>query len=500
MSEAHPVTAPPPGIDGGLSNADIAPVPPAERDWKAVSFFALWVGMAINIPSYMIAATLVEGGMSWQQAMLTVLLGNVIVLVPMALSGHAGTKYGIPFPVFARASFGIHGAHIPSLLRAIVACGWFGIQTWIGGAAIYTIVLIGFPGIAETPALMPAWVGVHWAQFACFLVFWAMNIALIWRGINSIRVLEHLAAPFLLLCGVALLAWAWVRADGFGPMLQARSELTPDLFLELFFPSLTAMVGFWATLTLNISDFTRYARDQRAQVLGQLSGLPTTMTLFAFIGVAVTSATIVIFGEAIWDPVVLVRRFDSPMLVFFSMIAVVIATLSTNAAANVVGPANSFSNLWPSRIDFKRGGYITGVIGIVMMPWKLLADPSGYVFTWLIGYSALLGPVIGIILVDYFLVRRTELHVTDLYRRDGRYARVNGRAVLALLLGVLPNVPGFLVQVGLAQDGGWLVNLYDYAWFIGLGIAGLVYWVLMRGRVGEGRTASAHLEPTVSPP
>jgi NCS1 family nucleobase:cation symporter-1 len=495
MSEAHPVTAPPPGMDAGLSNADIAPVPLAERDWKAVSFFALWVGMAVNIPSYMIAATLVEGGMSWQQAMLTVLLGNVIVLVPMALSGHAGTKYGIPFPVFARASFGINGAHIPSLLRAIVACGWFGIQTWIGGAAIYTIVLIGFPGIAETPALMPAWVGVHWAQFACFLVFWAMNIALIWRGINSIRVLEHLAAPFLLLCGVALLAWAWVQADGFGPMLQARSELTSDLFLELFFPSLTAMVGFWATLTLNISDFTRYARDQRAQVLGQLSGLPTTMTLFAFIGVAVTSATIVIFGEAIWDPVVLVRRFDSPLLVFFAMVAVVIATLSTNAAANVVGPANSFSNLWPSRIDFKRGGYITGVIGIVMMPWKLLADPTGYVFTWLIGYSALLGPVIGIILVDYFLVRRTELHVTDLYRRDGRYAGVNGRAVLALLLGVLPNVPGFLVQVGLAEDGGWLVNLYDYAWFIGLGIASVVYWILMRGRVGAAGQPKPNMRP-----
>jgi NCS1 family nucleobase:cation symporter-1 len=489
MNEACLGIAPLAGFDAGLSNADIAPVPPARRDWKAISFFSLWVGMAVNIPSYMIAATLVEGGMNWQQAMLTVLLGNVIVLVPMALSGHAGTRYGIPFPVFARASFGINGAHIPSFLRAIVACGWFGIQTWIGGAAIYTIVLIGFPGIAATPALMPAWVGVHWAQFACFLVFWAMNIFFIWRGMNSIRVMEHLAAPFLLLCGLALLAWAWVQADGFGPMLEAKPELTSDLFLELFFPSLTAMVGFWATLTLNISDFTRYARDQRAQVIGQLSGLPTTMTLFAFIGVAVTSATIVIFGEAIWDPVLLVRRFDSPLLVFFAMVAVVIATLSTNAAANVVGPANSFSNMWPSRIDFKRGGYITGVIGIVMMPWKLLADPGGYVFTWLIGYSALLGPVIGIILVDYFLVRKTKLDVTDLYRRNGRYAGVNGRAVLALLLGVLPNVPGFLVQTGLRQDGGWLVNLYDYAWFIGLAIAGGVYWILMRGRVDGGSTA-----------
>jgi len=473
-------------FDPGLSNADIAPVEPARRDWKAVSFFALWVGMAVNIPTYMIAASLVDGGMSWQQAMMTVLLGNLIVLVPMALSGHAGTKYGIPFPVFARASFGINGAHIPSFLRAIVACGWFGIQTWIGGAAIYTIVLIAFPGIADTPALMPGWVGVHWAQFTCFMVFWAMNIALIWRGINSIRVLEHLSAPFLLLCGLALLAWAWVQADGFGPMLSRESTLSSDMFLDLFFPSLTAMVGFWATLTLNISDFTRYARSQRAQVAGQLSGLPTTMTLFAFIGVAVTSATIVIFGEAIWDPVVLVRRFDSPSLVFFSMVAVVIATISTNAAANVVGPANSFSNMWPSKIDFKRGGYITGVIGIVMMPWKLLADPSGYIFTWLIGYSALLGPVIGIILVDYWLVRRTELDVADLYRRNGQYAGINIRAVAALLLGVLPNVPGFLVQTGVLQGDGFVVSLYNYAWFTGLAIAAVAYWLLMRGRVKAG--------------
>ena len=481
MSESDLEFKPPSGTDSGLSNADIAPVPAAARDWKAISFFSLWVGMAVNIPTYMIAASLVDGGMSWQQAMWTVLLGNLIVLVPMALSGHAGTRYGIPFPVFARASFGINGAHIPSLLRAIVACGWFGIQTWIGGAAIYTIILIINPALADWPALMPAWIGVHWIQFASFMVFWLMNIMLIWKGINSIRILEHLAAPFLLLCGLALLAWAWFQADGFGPMLQAKSQFdSHEEFLQLFFPSLTAMVGFWATLTLNISDFTRYARDQRSQVIGQLSGLPTTMTLFAFIGVAVTSATIVIFGEAIWDPVVLVRRFDSPWLVFFSMIAVVIATLSTNAAANVVGPANSFANLWPSKINFKRGGYITGVIGIVMMPWKLLADPSGYIFTWLIGYSALLGPVIGIILVDYYLVRKTELDVTDLYRRNGRYRGINPAAIIALLLGILLNVPGFAQQVGIIEISGFWVDVYSYAWFTGLGIAGIVYWVLMK--------------------
>jgi NCS1 family nucleobase:cation symporter-1 len=480
MSGPKPVHTPPAGSDAALSNADIAPVPVPERDWKAISFFSLWVGMAVNIPTYMIAASLVDGGMSWQQAMWTVLLGNLIVLVPMALSGHAGTKYGIPFPVFARASFGINGAHIPSFLRALVACGWFGIQTWIGGAALYTIALILHPGIAGWPALMPAWIGVHWVQFACFMLFWLMNIMLIWKGINSIRVLEHLAAPFLLLCGLALLAWAWVQADGFGPMLDARSQFSNrQEFFHLFFPSLTAMVGFWATLTLNISDFTRYARDQRAQVVGQLSGLPTTMTLFAFIGVAVTSATIVIFGEAIWDPVVLVRRFDSPVLVFFAMIAVVVATISTNAAANVVGPANSFSNMWPSKIDFKRGGYITGIIGIVMMPWKLVADPSGYIFTWLIGYSALLGPVIGIILVDYFLVRKTELDITDLYRFNGRYGSVNPIALVALVAGVGPNIPGFLEQVGLISATGFWIDIYSYAWFTGLGVAGLVYGLLM---------------------
>ena len=474
--------------DPGLINPDIAPVPAGKRSWKAISFFTLWVGMAVNIPSYMIAASLIDGGMSWQQAMWTVLLGNLIVFIPMSLSGHAGTKYGIPFPVFARASFGIRGAHIPTFLRAIVACGWFGIQTWIGGAAIYTIVLILFPGLADAPAMMPAWVGVSLVQFACFMVFWAMNIWLIWKGINSIRILEHLAAPFLLLCGLALLGWAYQRADGFGPMLQAGSKFQESAdFWKLFWPSLTAMVGFWATLTLNISDFTRYARSQRAQVVGQLSGLPSTMTLFAFIGVAVTSATIIIFGEAIWDPVVLVRKFEASWLVFFSMIAVIIATISTNAAANVVGPANAFSNMMPSKIDFRRGGYITGVIGILIMPWKLIADPSGYIFTWLIGYSALLGPVIGIILVDYFLVRKTRLDVDDLYRFDGRYAGVNPIAILALVIGVMPNIPGFLANIGLFTLSGpvtdMIVNLYNYAWFTGLGISSVVYYLLMRNRV-----------------
>jgi len=471
------------GADASLINVDIAPVPEGQRSWKAVSFFSLWVGMVVNIPAYMIAASLVDGGMSWQQAMWTVLLGNVIVLVPMVLSGHAGTKYGIPFPVFARAAFGIRGAHIPSFLRAIVACGWFGIQTWIGGAAIYTLVLIVWPGAENLPQVLPDFIGINLVQFACFMAFWFMNIWLIWKGINSIRVLEHMAAPFLLACGLGLLWWAYASADGFGPMLDQEAQFASSAeFWKLFFPSLTAMVGFWATLCLNISDFTRYAKTQKAQVLGQAAGLPTTMVLFAFIGVAVTSATIVVYGEAIWDPVILVRRFDSPVIVFASMVAVIIATISTNAAANVVSPANNFSNMWPSKIDFKRGGYITGVIGILMMPWKLVADPSGYIFTWLIGYSALLGPVIGIILVDYYLVRKTELDIRELYSLEGRYKGINHKAIIAMLLGIAPNIPGFLAQVGLIETGGAVVNLYNYAWFIGLAISSVAYYLLMGGR------------------
>ncbi len=471
--------------DAALSNPDIAPVPVDRRSWNSLNFFSLWVGMAVCIPTYMIAASLIQGGMSWAQAMLTVLLGNCIVLIPMLFSGHAGARYGIPFPVFARASFGITGSNIPALLRAIVACGWFGIQTWIGGAAIYTIALIIAPQLADAPTMLPAFIGVSLVQFVCFMIFWGINIYLIWRGVEAIKVLETVAAPFLLLCGLGLLLWAYLSADGFGPMLSTPSQFADSAeFWAFFFPALTAMVGYWATLSLNISDFTRYAVSQRAQIKGQVLGLPLSMTLFAFIGVAVTSTTLVIFGEAIWDPVLLVRRFDSPLIICFAMLAVVIATLSTNVAANVVGPANDFSNLWPAKINFKRGGYITGVIGIVMMPWKLLADPSGYIFTWLIGYSALLGPIVAILLVDYFVLRRCQLDITDLYRYHGRYSYRSGTnpmAVAALLLGVIPNVPGFLVQIKILQAEHWplAVELYHYAWFLGFSVAGISYYVLM---------------------
>lgn len=470
-------------MDKDLANEDLAPVTENQKNWTVINFFTLWVGMAVQIPTYMMASSLIEGGMNWLQALFTIFLGNLIVLIPMVLNGHVGAKYGIPYPVFARASFGILGSNIPALLRALVACGWFGIQTWIGGTAIYTLVLQLWPeaGLFKSEIL-----GVGLIPFACFMIFWLMNLFFVWRGLNSIKWLETLCAPFLILGGIALLYWAYMNAEGVSKVFQTTSQFeTTAAFYKFFFPALTGIIGFWATLSLNIPDFTRYAKNQRSQILGQTLGLPATMTFFAFIGVAVTSSTLAIYGEAIWDPILLIQKFDNPVIVFFSVITILMATLTTNVAANVVGPANDLSNLAPKYINFKRGGLITGILGILMMPWKLLADPTGYIFTWLIGYSALLGPVAGIVLVDYFVVRRTVLNLEALYQRKGEYSYSRGynpKAIIALILGILPNIPGFLVQIKVFSPDSvfeFLVPLYNYAWFIGLFISGISYGLMM---------------------
>lgn len=470
-----------------LYNADLAPVPSSARNWKLHHIAHLWVGMSVCIPTYMLASSLISGGMNWWQAILTVALGNLIVCVPMILNGHAGTKYGITFPVFARASFGVAGTHVASVLRAIVACGWFGIQTWIGGFAIYKLALLAWPGLADSPVLgilSNENIQVNVAQCVAFLIFWGINVGLFcWKGMDSIKYVESWGAPLLIGLGLALLIWAYVKADGFGPMLSQpdRFETTKD-FWRAFFPGLTAMVGFWATLSLNIPDFTREARSQKDQAWGQFIGLNATMPFYAFVGVAVTSATVIIFGESIWDPVELLSRFESVPLMLVAMFALSLATLTTNMAANIVSPATSFSNLTPRAISMRKGAVITGLIGILMMPWKLLADPGGYIFTWLIGYSALLGPIGGILVCDYFVLRRTELALADLYKHDGDYGYRNGfnpAAIAALVIAIAPNVPGFLHTIGAVETSPLWVNLYHYAWFLGFGIAFAVYYVLM---------------------
>jgi NCS1 family nucleobase:cation symporter-1 len=449
-----------------LYNGDLAPTTPAQRTWGIYEFAALWVGMAICIPSYMLAASLIAGGMSWAQALFTIFLGNVIVLAPMILNAHAGAKYGIPFPVFARSAFGVLGANIPSVARALVACGWFGIQTWIGGQAIHTILL----------SLWEEWRAVPGGVWICFFVFWAMNIYVVLRGSDAIKFLEDWGAPFLMVISFALLAWAWMRAGGWGPLFQTKSKFaTLGAFFPFFIASLTGMVGFWSTLALNICDFTRYARDQRAQAAGQALGLPLTMTVFSFIGIAVTSMTVTIFGAAIWDPVVLAGKMGSPLAVAIALAGVVVATLTTNVAANVVSPANAFSNAWPRGISFRTGGLITGVLGIAMMPWKLLANFETYLYTWLVGYSGFLGPIAGILICDYFLLRKKIILVEDLYQRGGFYefsGGYNWRGLGALAIGCGVAFAGLVVPA--------VAFLYNYAWFVGFTVGFASYYVLMK--------------------
>ncbi len=472
-----------------LYSEDLAPVPQSDRSWGTWNYAALWVSMSLCIPTYMLASSLIEGGMNWWQAIITILLGNTIVLLPMVLNGHAGAKYGIPFPVLARASFGVKGANIPAVLRAIVACGWFGIQTWIGGFALYLMLKLWFPSLENLPAIFPAWVGLQTGPAITFILFWVLNMAVVYRGVESIKKLLVFKAFFLPAAALALLFWAINASNGLGSILTQPSKFTTNAeFWHYFFPALTGMVGFWATLSLNIPDFTRYATSQKAQVIGQAIALPASMTLFSFIGVVVTSATTVIYGHTIWDPLVLAGKFESKLLVSIAMIAVAISTLATNIAANIVSPANDFANLAPKHIDFKIGGYITGIIGLFIFPWKLIADPNGYIFTWLIAYSGLLGPIGGIMIIDYFFIRKKELQVAQLYQTSGAYTYINGinpSAIVALLLGILPNVPGFLVVTGILDKAivwAWLSDLYNYAWFVGFFVSGLVYLVLMKKR------------------
>ena len=448
-----------------LIQRDLAPTTAANRTWNTYNYIALWFSMSMEVTTYMLASSLIAGGMNWKQAIFTILLGNLIVLVPMLLNAHAGAKYGIPFPVFVRASFGALGANIPAMLRALVACGWFGIQSWLGGQAIAAMIAVVWPATAHNPAVL-------WASF---LGFWLLNMFVVWCGVESIRFLQSFSAPFMLVMSLMLLFWMLHKAGGFGPMLSAPSRFhRPAAFFISSFPSLTAMVGYWATLSLNIPDFTRYAKSQDSQIVGQAFGLPVAMTLYSFIGIACTSASEKIFGEPIWSPITLLGRFHQPVVALLALVAVLVATLNVNIGANVVSPSNDFSNLAPRLISFRTGGLITGFLGLAMMPWKLMSTFGTYIFGWLVGYSGLLGPVAGIMVADYFLIRGTHLDVASLYHRGGPYEYSRGfnpRAVAALVAGV------FVALIGLAVPP--VRFLYDYAWFVGFFVSAAIYYVLM---------------------
>jgi nucleobase:cation symporter-1, NCS1 family len=469
-----------------LWNPDLAPTSIGQRTWSTYNIAALWIGMSVVITTYTLAGGFIEQGMNWWQAMLTILLGNTIVLIPMILNAHAGTKYGVSFPVLCRASFGTRGANVAAMARAIVACGWFGIQTWIGGEA--------FDGLMKV--MWKGWIEVPGHTFIMFGLFWLIQVAIIIRGIEGIKYLESWSAPLLLTGGAILLWWATSRAGGMGRVLDSVSLLQhldatkprPG-FWQIFPPALTASVGYWATLSLNIPDFTRYARSQKSQALGQALGLPTTMTAFAFIGVATTSATVLIFGRAIPDPVELVSQFNSVLIVLFATIVIFAAQLTTNMAANVVSPSNDFSNLNPKRISYVTGGLITACVGVLIRPWYLYRDKGNYIFTWLIGYSGLMGAIAGILICDYWIIRRQRLSLKDLFLKNGIYSYSNGinpRALAAFLIAIAPVVPGFLRAA--ATPGGAVANpgvfdtMYTYAWFITFGLSFIIYFALMSSK------------------
>ncbi|MCC6809909.1 MAG: NCS1 family nucleobase:cation symporter-1 [Deltaproteobacteria bacterium] len=483
-----------------LLNADLAPTPASARTWSTYNFAALWISMAHCIPTYMLAGGLIAVGMSWTQALFTITLGNIVVLVPILLNAHPGTQYGIPFPVLARASFGTKGANVPAVLRAIVACGWFGIQTFIGGEAVKTFLEALWPAYGQIGG-GASLLGLSVPSAITFMLFWSLNILIIYKGMNAVRVFENWAAPLVLVMAVVLLWWAVGRAGGLGPMFDQPSKLQDfGAFWKVFVPSLTGMVGFWATLSLNIPDFTRFGKGQREQMLGQTLGLPTTMLAFSAMGVIVTSASQAILSgvdaSKLWDPVFLLAQLTSStpppghevpliasgatraVVAIVALLGVGIATISVNIAANVVSPANDFANLAPRHISFKTGGLITGLFGIFMMPWKLLASADTYIFNWLVGYSALLGPIAGIMVVDYWILRKRVLDVPDLYRENGRYGRVNAVAMVALVLGILPNVPGFLKSAHITSGPpSFFDGIYVYAWFIGFFLSGAIYYL-----------------------
>ena len=467
-----------------LWNKDLAPTTIRERTWTTWNIAALWIGMSVVITTYTLAGGFIEAGMNWWQAMITILLGNTIVLIPMMLNAHAGTKYGVSFPVLCRASFGTKGANVPAILRAIVACGWFGIQTWIGGQALDALLSRMFP--AWTSFGLHLWVG--------FFLFWGIQVVIILKGVEGIKYLETWSAPLLLGGGLILLIWAASRAGGFGLILEGSTALQrqQNAFWSIFPGALTASVGYWATLSLNIPDFTRYARSQRSQMLGQALGLPMTMTAFAFIGVAVTSATLLIYGVAIPNPVDLMARFDSIAVILFATIVIMAAQLTTNLAANVVSPANDFSNLNPRLISYVAGGLLTAVIGVVMMPWKLMESMGAYIFTWLVGYSGWMGAIAGILICDYWVIRKQKLNLPALFDPKGQYAYSEGfnwRAVIVLVLAIAPVVPGFLRAAttpgGQVAPPTVLDTLYIYAWFVTFALGFVMYFVAMRGRGNE---------------
>lgn len=459
-------------------NEDIAPTKAAQRTWSRWNVASLWVGMAICVPTYMLGGVLTAYfGLSVAEALWTILIANIIVLIPLTLNAFPGTRYGIPCPVVLRASFGIIGSNVPSLIRALVACGWFGVQTLFGGIAIHLLLSALFDGWAALGGT---------GEVLGFFIFWVANITVVIRGSESIKLLEALAAPLLLIVAIGLVVWALPRVSMAEVLATPANRPEGAPFAPYFMAALTAMVGFWATLSLNIPDFSRYARSQRSQIIGQIIGLPLTMFLFSGLGVILTAASLDLVGETVSDPINLIGHIDNTGWVILSMLMIILATISTNTAANIVSPTNSFQNIAPRYINENRGVIITGIIGILLMSWELLkklgwleSDVSveSLYSNWLIGYSSLLGPIAGIMIVDYFLIKKQSYDLLALYQDNAGYPAWNKAGFTAFLIPVSLTI--------IAITTGKLSWFYDYGWFTGSILGGLIYFLVARGDSGE---------------
>ena len=458
-------------------NEDIAPTRASQRTWSRWNVASLWVGMAICVPTYTLGGVLTAYfGLSVSEALWTILIANIVVLIPLTLNAFPGTRYGIPCPVVLRASFGIIGSNVPSLIRAIVACGWFGIQTLFGGIAIHLML----------SAMFPAWEALGGTgEVLGFFIFWVANLAVVIRGSESIKHLEALAAPLLLIVAIGLLLWAMPKISLGEVLATPATRPEGEPVTKYFLSGLTAMVGFWATLSLNIPDFSRYARHQRSQVIGQIIGLPLTMLLFAGLGVVLTAASVELTGETISDPINLIGRIDNSVGVVIAMIIIILATISTNTAANIVSPTNVFQNVAPKLINEDRGVIITGLIGLALMSWELFKK-LGWLETdvsveslysnWLLGYSSLLGPIAGIMVIDYFLIKNQEYDLIALYKDDAGYPAWNKAGFIAFL------IPVALTLIALTT--GTMMWFYNYGWFTGSILGGLIYYFVARGERG----------------
>ncbi|MCW8163526.1 nitrate reductase [Verminephrobacter aporrectodeae subsp. tuberculatae] len=475
-SAAHVARPLPGAASDALANDDLLPTTPAQRRWVWKDFAALWVGMVVCVPTYTMASSMLDQGFTWQMAVWLVFLANCIVLVPMLLIGSVGPRYGVPFPVLARASFGVQGANLPAVLRGLVACGWFSINCYFGALALHgflNVLGMGLVGPAEGQTISNS-------QFACFLAFWAVHIWFIWKGPESIRKLEVVAAPLMIAASLALVVVLLVRVPP-GQLFNLPPKVVEGG--PRTWAALTGLVGFWATLALNIPDFTRFARSQKDQILGQAIGLPIPMALFSMVGVIGFSASAILYGKAQLFPDGLLTQMGS-FAAGLGLLVILLANLTTNVAANLVSPSYDFSQVAPAKISFRAGGLIAAFIGLLFMPWKLLATSGDYLFTWLGGYGTLLGAIAGILLVDYYLVRKGELKVDDLYRRGGEYEYCDGwnpRALVAFGLGVLPCLPGYLAVSGAIDKAalpGLLLGLFDFGWFFSLAVAGTCYYYL----------------------